>query len=156
MTYIVVGVKFEKAWCGNDEFFKFAKELPREILCDGEKLDASLLEALKEAKEAGEPVDDDYITEIYDEFVFDLVTSSKMVTITDGLLLQYFFSCDEEGAIFGVQIDDLDDAGEFLNEKLNDWNLNYAKYREKLLCFFEKHSIPVGMDDIKLYSICDW
>ena len=146
--YVVVGVRFEKAWCGakDEKAFNFLRKLPKEIILDGA--------LLKEAEEeASNDLDD--IKEAYDDYGWDLARLSQRSKYTKNLDLKWFFSCDEESAIFGVELFDIDECGtNTLSEVVNSISSEEARVGKELMFLFDSWGIFEYV--IETYLISDW
>ena len=152
--YVVTGVRFEKAWSGNDECFAFLEKIPKDILLNGEGLEKALSKTLPEDYDDKEEYKEIY-QEIYDEYIFDLANGSKVSRLCNDLFLQWFFSCDEESAILGVQIFEIEDNGSnTLSEIVNSVKDHEVRIGKKLMNLFNSWGVEDYM--IETYLIADW
>ena len=144
--FVVIGVRTKKAYCGNDECWDFVKRIPRDLCLSKEAFEQAL-------EEAG--TDEDDIREAYDDYFWDFACLSKRARYTQDLDLTWHYSCDEESAIFGVQIGDInDDGSNTLSEIVNSVKNEEVRVGKKLMEIFDSWGIKDYM--IETYLIADW
>lgn len=148
---VVVGTRFKKAYCDSDETKNFILGLPREIFYKGDSI-TSL-----EDTPLDEEFDESDYADALDEYCWELVSETKRAQLCDGLKIEYFFSCDEESAIFGVKVHEISDAGEDNLQSLLDVGDYIAKVKVKVKKLYLSWGLPQEyVDGVDTYFTIDW
>lgn len=144
--FVVIGVRVKNAYCGNDECWNLVKNFPRELCLAKEDFEQAL-------EEAG--TDEDEIRSTYDDYFWDFVQLAKRAKYTQDLDLDWYYSCDEESAIFGVQIGDInDDGSNTLSEIVNSVKDEEVRVGKKLMEILDSWGVEDYM--VETYLISDW